>query len=133
MEKAVTARKSVRATGKIIPAVESTERLGDARSRRRDGAGPAISLYEVPFGEKVLRRRKPVTLHARRSSCGEYLDVEFEDIDMSLTFSVTEDVQDGIEAALKIMWEVYAMGNPDEMTSGAQELRQRLLDTYVLV
>ncbi len=133
MKKAIHAPREARTKGKIAPVAESAERRDNTRNRRRVGPGPTITLYEVSFGERALRRRDPVTLHARRSSCGKHFDVEFEDIDMSLAFSATEDVQDGIEAALKIMWEVYAMGNPAEMTSGAQKLRQRLLDAYELV
>lgn len=94
---------------------------------------PTISLYEIPFGESVLRRRRPTTLYPRPSDCGEYVDVEFDDIDMTLTFSPEDNLQEGVEEALLVMWEEYAMEDPEKMTPNAQEFANHLRVMYSLV
>ena len=91
---------------------------------------PVIRIHEVPLGKGVLRRCEPIILFPYPSACGEYLDVAFTDVDMTLTFSLTEDLRDGIESMLRMKWNRYAMGNPGKMTLRAQKLREHLLAMY---
>ena len=44
-----------------------------------------------------------------------------------------EEAWDMIDDALAVMWESYAEGIPSRMTSGAQELGQRLRNRFALV
>ena len=50
---------------------------------------------------------------------------------MDITDASIADLKYAIESVLRMDWEDYAMGNPDEMTQGAKELRNRLLALYI--
>lgn len=101
--------------------------------REQDGNGPAIRIDEVRFGQGVLRRHRPITLHPRLSACGNYLEIEFEDIDMTLTAPSMAELESAVKAALEMTWELYAEGDPQEMTPGAQKLGQRMRTAYRFV
>ena len=101
--------------------------------RQQTGDGLTIRIDEVRFGQGILRRHKPITLHPRPSACGKYFDVEFEDIDMTLTESSVAELKSATKAALEMTWELYAEGDPEEMTPGAQELGQHMRATYTFL
>ena len=138
MEKTVKNPDSARLSGKAILTESTRRRSGrtsaEARNQRQQaGDGLTIRIDEVRFGQGVLRRHTPIILHPRLSVCEKYFDVEFEDIDMTLTFSLEENVQAGVEEALSVMWKEYAMEEPSKMTSNAQIFAQHLRATYSLI
>lgn len=89
-----------------------------------------IFLQEIPFEQGVLRRHKPLILKAIPSPCREYVNVNFEDVGMELTFSRQDNIKAGLEEILCMKWKRYAMGNPKKMTRLAQKIRKRLRDMY---
>ncbi len=89
-----------------------------------------ICLQEIPFEQGVLRRHKPLMLKAILSPCREYVDVNFQDVGMELTFSRQDNIKEGLEEILCMKWKRYAMGNPKKMTRLAQKIRKRLRDMY---
>lgn len=93
-----------------------------------------IVVHKVPFDEgRTLIRREPAVLHGVNSECGKYLTVESEDLDMSFSEESMEELKEAFESVLAINWELYVMGDPENMTQGALELRERLAKTYRLV
>jgi len=107
---------------------EVTKPSSDVEPTDRDA--PTIQLHEIPFNRGVLRRHEPLVLYPYPSPCQKYFTARFEDIDMDITDASIVDLKDAIESVLRMDWEDYAMGNPDEMTQGAKELRNRLLALY---
>lgn len=94
---------------------------------------PKIVIHRVPWGDKMLIRRERKVLYATPSECGQYFTVEVIDVDMPITERSIEELQEAVEAVLRIMWKRYVSGNPDRMTPGAIEHRERLLAAYRMV
>lgn len=95
---------------------------------------PTIVVHRIPFDtNRMLIRRERILLPASKSECGKYFTVESEDLDMSLSEESMEELQDAFESVLAITWELYVMGDPQKMTIGALELRDRLNRAYRLV
>ena len=93
-----------------------------------------IAIHRVPFDENTtLIRRERIVLRAAKTECGEYFITEFEDLKMSLWGETMEELKDAFEAVLAMTWEIYAMGDPNEMDQGALKLRNHLHSTYRLV
>lgn len=93
-----------------------------------------IRVHEIPFDEEhKLIRNEPTRLDVRKSECGQYLTINSEDLDTSLSEESLEDLEDAFEAVLALTWEVFVMGDPSEMDKGALEIRERLLAAYCLV
>ncbi len=93
-----------------------------------------IPVHEIPFDkDHKLVRANPIILDVRRSECGQYLTVDSGDLDTSLSEESIEDLIDTFKTILALTWEVFAMGDPNEMDKGALEIRERLLATYRLV
>ena len=67
-----------------------------------------------------------------KSENGDFI-AEFEDLDMSLWEGSVEYLEDAFGAMLRMMWKRYVMGNPQKMTPGALEFRDKLNATYNLV
>jgi len=93
-----------------------------------------IVINSVPFdSDRDLVRRECVVLNALRSECGNYLTIESEDLEMSITEESLEELKDAFEAVLVISWELYILGDTQKMTQGALQLRKHLVDTYRLI
>ena len=93
-----------------------------------------IRVHEIPFDEEhKLIRNEPTRLDVRKSECGQYLTIDSGDLDTSLSEESFEDLTDTFETILALTWEVFAMGDPNEMDKGALEIRERLRATYRLV
>ncbi|MCY3999194.1 MAG: hypothetical protein OXF84_00085 [Bacteroidetes bacterium] len=93
-----------------------------------------IVINSVPFdSDSDLVRRECVVLNALRSECGNYLTIESEDLEMSITEESLEELKDAFEAVLVISWELYILGDTQKMTQGALQLRKHLVDTYRLI
>ena len=93
-----------------------------------------IAIHKVPFDEsRKLIRRERIVLRAAKTECGEYFIAEFEDLEMSLWGETMEELKGAFEAVLAMTWEIYAMGDPNEMDQGALQLRNHLHSTYRLV
>ncbi len=93
-----------------------------------------IVINSVPFdSDRDLVRRECIVLNALRSECGNYLTIESEDLEMSITEESLEELKDAFEAILVISWELYILGDTQKMTQGALQLRKHLVDTYRLI
>ena len=93
-----------------------------------------IRVHEIRYDEEhKLIRNEPIRLDVRKSECGQFLTIDSEDLDTSLSEESFEDLIDTFETILALTWEVFAMGDPNEMDRGALEIRDRLLATYRLV
>ena len=92
-----------------------------------------IAIHRVPFDEnRTLIRCERIVLRAVKTECGEYFIAEFEDLEMSLWGESMEELKDAFGAVLAMTWEIYAMGDPNEMDRGALKLRNHLRSTYRL-
>ena len=92
-----------------------------------------IAIDKVPFDEnRVLIRIKPIVVPVIKSENGDFI-AEFEDLDMSLWEESVQYLDDAFGAMLRMMWKRYVMGNPQQMTPGALEFRNKLSATYNLV
>ena len=92
-----------------------------------------IAIEKVPFDEnRVLIRIKPILVPVIKSENGDFM-AEFEDLDMSLWEESVQYLDDAFGAMLRMMWKRYVMGNPQQMTPGALEFRNKLCATYNLV
>ncbi|MCY4225330.1 MAG: hypothetical protein OXF06_10905 [Bacteroidetes bacterium] len=78
-------------------------------------------------------RRECIVLNALRSEYGNYLTIESEDLEMSITEESLEELKDAFEAVLVISWELYILADTQKMTQGALQLRKHLVDTYRLI
>ncbi len=93
-----------------------------------------IVINNVPFDSDTdLVRRECTVLNALRSECGNYLTIDSEDLEMSITEESLEEIKDAFEAVLVISWELYVLGNTQKMTQGALQLRKHLMETYRLI
>ena len=101
---------------------------------RRSTDSLEIAIHKIPFDEnRTLIRHERIVLRAVKSECGEYFIAEFEDLNMSLWEESMEELTDAFEAVIAMTWEIYAIGDPNEMDQGALKLRNHLRSTYSLV
>lgn len=95
---------------------------------------PKMRIHTVSFDEeKELVRYEPLTLYPRLSECGEYLTIHSDDLGKSLSEEHLEDLKEKFEDILTSHWEVFVMGDPNEMDTGALKIRSRLKANYRLV
>ena len=92
-----------------------------------------IAVHRVPFGDKMLIRCERIVLPVTKSECGNYFEVESEDLDIFLWEESVDELKDAFDAVLRIMWRRYVMGDPKKMTQRALEFRGYLEDTYKCV
>ena len=95
---------------------------------------PQIPVFEIPYDEgHQLVRNEPIRLDVRKSESGQYLTIDSEDLDASLSEESLKDLEDTFNSVLVLAWDVFAMGDPNEMDKRALEIRDRLRATYRLV
>ena len=90
----------------------------------------SIEVHAVPFEDKKLIRRERIVLPVTRSECGNYFEVESEDLDIFLWEESVDELKDAFEAVLRIMWRRYVMGDYRKMTQSELEFREHLKNIY---
>ena len=89
-----------------------------------------FEVHEVPFGDKMLIRRKPTTIPVTKSECGNYFSAEPEDLEVFIWAESVEELEDAFDFMLEGMWEDYVMEDRAKMGEGALKIRDRLKKTY---
>lgn len=90
----------------------------------------SIVVHTVPFGDKKLTRRERIVLPVTKSECGNYFEVESEDLDMVLWEESVEELEDAFNFMLGLMWEEYVIDDLEKMAPGALKIRARLKNAY---
>ena len=93
----------------------------------------AIMIHEVPLGNSILRRHKPLFLTPSILDGGECFRLDLPDIGASLAAYTISDLEEMVADLLASMWEDYAMGDEFQMTEGARLLRKQLRENYSVV
>lgn len=93
-------------------------------------SGVSVTIKEIPYKHGMLRRHEPMCLFASQSSDGKYFTVHVPDLDMPVTESSLEELDEAVREVLGLAWQVYVMGDSEKMMPDAQGLAERLSEIY---
>ena len=91
---------------------------------------PPITVYQVPYKDGQLIAQKSITLIPTLSETKQFYVIEKEELGISLIAFTRTEMKDLLNEEIAFLWKEYAKEVDDNLTIGAQALKENLLKVF---
>jgi hypothetical protein len=111
-----------RGIAKAIEAVEFIRPIKEDES---------IQISAITVGQRTLRAQPPQTAVIRFDRDEQLFYASIEGLGVEAVGETRDDVVEGVTSELRMLWRKFAEENDDRPTISAQQLKRRLLETFL--